>query len=306
MGVGACGMSIFDTLREQIPLERVIQANGHGKIRCVSPDHEDPRPSMHVYDEHVHCYGCGFHGDVIDLWAVIRGIGRPLEAALDLAREFNVKLPETSAEARQKSEERREKEREYLRLAQACHAALEQHDSVREWWEDRGFGSELREQFLLGANKDGTEAVIPFWSRGRVLFLVRRRLEGEPRYILPAAEHLPDGHKPLFIPALLKGEIFLTEGYIDALTVATSGKSAVAMGGTNLSDEQRAEMRRLLPDDAQLYILTDDDDSGSQAARSWGREFFPQAKVCEASYGEEVRTSPTPSPARGSRRPPST
>src|SRR3712207_2862678 len=100
MGGGGRGMSIFDTLREQISLERVIQPNGHCKVRCVSPNHEDLRPSMHVYDEHVHCYGCGFHGDVIDLWAVIRGIGHPLEAALDLAREFNVKLPETSAEAR--------------------------------------------------------------------------------------------------------------------------------------------------------------------------------------------------------------
>jgi len=280
-------MSIFDTLREQIPLERVIQADGHGKVRCISPEHEDPSPSMHVYDAHVHCFGCQFHGDVTDVWGATREIQHPIEAALDLAREFNVKLPEMSDEARQKSEEARQKEGKYLRLARACHAALEKHVSVREWWEDRGFGSELRERFLLGANKDGTEAVIPFWSRGRVLFLVRRRLEGEPKYILPAAEHLPDGHKPLFIPIPLKGEIILSEGYVDALTMATSGKSAVAVGGTNLSDDQRAEMRRLLPDDARLYILTDDDYSGSQAARSWGREFFPQAKVCEASYGAE-------------------
>src|SRR5215207_5765450 len=287
MGVGGCGMSIFDTLREQIPLERVIQADGHGKVRCISPEHEDPSPSMHVYDAHVHCFGCQFHGDVTDVWGATREIQHPIEAALDLAREFNVKLPEMSDEARQKSEEARQKEGKYLRLARACHAALEKLDSVREWWEDRGFGSELRERFLLGANKDGTEAVIPFWSRGRVLFLVRRRLEGEPKYILPAAEHLPDGHKPLFIPIPLKGEIILSEGYVDALTMATSGKSAVAVGGTNLSDDQRAEMRRLLPDDARLYILTDDDYSGSQAARSWGREFFPQAKVCEASYGAE-------------------
>jgi DNA primase len=282
-------MSIFDTLREQIPLERVIQANGHGKVRCIAPDHEDPRPSMHVYDDHVYCYGCGFCGDVTDVWGVIRGIGQPLEAALDLARELKVELPEMRPEARQKSEERREKERECLRLAQACHAALEQHHSVRDWWEDRGFGDELRRRFLLGSNRDGTEAVIPFWHRGRALFLIRRKLRGEPKYLLPPAEELPDGYKPLFVPNRLGHEVFLVEGYIDALAVAAAGRSAVALGGTHFSDEQRAEMNRLLPEGGCLYCLTDDDDSGAEAARSWGREFFPTAMICSASYGEGAK-----------------
>src|SRR5215212_10972968 len=98
-------------------------------------------------------------------------------------------------EACQKREERQEKEGEYLRLARACHAALEQHHSVREWWEGRGFGDELRRRFMLGSDRGGTEAVIPFWHRGRVLFLIRRKLRGEPKYVLPPAEELPDGYK---------------------------------------------------------------------------------------------------------------
>ena len=89
--------------------------------------------------------------------------------------------------------------------------------------------------------------MIPFWHRGRVHGLIRRKLEGEPRYILPSAEELPDGHKPLFIPGSLGREIFLVEGYIDALAVAATGKSAVAVGGTWISDEQSKELRRLLP-----------------------------------------------------------
>jgi DNA primase len=93
-------LSVFDTLREQVPIAHVLATNGGGKVQCVDPDHRDANPSMHLYGDHVHCYGCGFHGDVVDVWGVQKGIDRPIEAALDLAREFTVRLPEMSEEAR--------------------------------------------------------------------------------------------------------------------------------------------------------------------------------------------------------------
>jgi DNA primase len=195
-------MSVFGTLREQVPIEHVLATNGGGKVQCVDPDHQDANPSMHLYGDHVHCYGCGFHGDVVDVWGVQKGIDRPIEAALDLAREFNVRLPEMSEEARQKAQEHRQKQTDDLKLAQICHDALEKHSgvAVREWWEGRGFGGEVRERFLLGTNKDGTEAVIPFWHRGRVQGLIRRKLEGQPKYILPTAEDSPKGIGPSSFP----------------------------------------------------------------------------------------------------------
>jgi len=86
------------------------------------------------------------------------------------------------------------------------------------------------------------------------------------------------------IPAPLEGEIFLVEGYIDALVVAASGKSAIAVGGTNISEAQRAELRKIISSGAKIYILLDADESGAQAARAWGRKFFPHARVCPAYY----------------------
>jgi hypothetical protein len=41
-------VSIVEALREQIPLDRIIQVNGSGKAHCVAPDHIDANPSMHV------------------------------------------------------------------------------------------------------------------------------------------------------------------------------------------------------------------------------------------------------------------
>lgn len=42
------------------------------KITC--PFHEDSTPSLHVYDEHWYCYGCGAGGTIIDLGARLYGI----------------------------------------------------------------------------------------------------------------------------------------------------------------------------------------------------------------------------------------
>ena len=288
---------MFDFLRDQVGLDLIVFANGSGKARCVSPDHQDEDPSMHLYNDHAHCFACGFHGDVTDVWAAQRGIERPIEAALDLAREFNVRLPEFSEEGRRKAEEQRAKEEAQRFGAWASHEVLVgSHDgeppsapAVRKWWEERGFGSDLRERFLLGANRDGTEAVIPFWNRGRVVGLIRRKLEGEPKYILPNVEEFSQGYRPLFIPIPLGSDIFVVEGHIDALAVAASGRSAVAIGGTGVSKAQRKELRQIISSGANLYILPDADAPGAVAAREWGRSFFPHGRVCQAAYGEGAK-----------------
>jgi len=49
-----------------------------GKICC--PFHDDSTPSLHVYDDHFHCYGCGAHGDAIDWLMIVEGLDR--DAAL--------------------------------------------------------------------------------------------------------------------------------------------------------------------------------------------------------------------------------
>ena len=282
--------TIFDTLREEVPLDRVLEVNGHkSKVSCVA--HDDATPSMHLYDEHVYCFGCGFHGDVVDVWSAKRGIARPIEAAMDLAREFNIELPEASfgAEAHEKAEERRRKQVSNFQLAKICHNTLKKHPHVREWWEGRGFTPSLQERFLLGTNRDGTEAVIPFWNRSRVQGLIRRKLRGEPKYVLPKAQEFVDGYRPLFIPGPLKGDIFVVEGYVDALAVVVSGSSVIAVGGTDISEVQVKEFRRLLSKGAHAHALPDGDESGIVAARGWARRLYPRVLISEPDYGAEHR-----------------
>jgi DNA primase len=280
--------SIFDVLRDEVLLDRIVEKNGHRKAFCVAHDDTEP-PDMHLYDDHAHCFACGFHGDVVSVWGKQQGIERPFNAALDLAREFQVQLPELSEEGRQQAEARRAREEDLLALAKERLAQLDDHPEVREWWEGRGFGPELRERFLLGTTEDSEWATIPFWVRGgRIAGTIRRVIverKGGTKYKLPKAESFPDGHRPLFIPAPISGDTCLLEGYIDALTVAATGKSVVAVGGTGISEVQSAELRSLPA--GRLYILPDNDGGeGDQAARSWARMFYPKTRIAPPDYGD--------------------
>ena len=57
----------------------------HGFMRC--PFHADRTPSLKLYDNHFHCFGCGAHGDVIDLAAGLLGCSKS-EAARRLVADF--------------------------------------------------------------------------------------------------------------------------------------------------------------------------------------------------------------------------
>ena len=139
---------------------------------------------------------------------------------------------------------------------------------------------------MLGANKEGKAAVIPFWHRGRVQGLIHRKLDGEPKYLYPNVEDFPEGHRPLLIPGPVRAGAFLVEGVVDALAVVALGESAVAVGGTSISREQREALKRF-PE--PLYILPDADEEGQKAARNWLRDLYPKALLCPAEYGEEVK-----------------
>ena len=57
----------------------------HGFMRC--PFHADRTPSLKLYGDHFHCFGCGAHGDVIDLAAALLGCSKP-DAARWLEADF--------------------------------------------------------------------------------------------------------------------------------------------------------------------------------------------------------------------------
>lgn len=67
--VKAAMLSVAQKVFGELPRDR--------KVRC--PFHADKSPSLHVYDDGWHCYGCGEHGDAVDLVVRLEGI-QPGEA----------------------------------------------------------------------------------------------------------------------------------------------------------------------------------------------------------------------------------
>ncbi|MBA2618141.1 MAG: toprim domain-containing protein [Rubrobacter sp.] len=282
-------MRVFESLRDRVDLAEVagrhteLRPSGGASVgRCPHPDHDDENPSFYVYDARFFCYGCGWRGDVADLWAGVSSTKPGIGAALDLAREFGVELPDADPAAQRKADERRRKEAGYLEDAERGHGALTENPGVAGWWERRGFDESMRRRFLLGAHEG--HAVIPFWNRGRVEGFVTRRLRGEPKYVLQRAEEFVRGYKPLFAPGRGGGGAFLVEGYVDALALAALGYPAVAVRGTRISERQLEELRRL---PGPLHILPDADEPGAMAARDWVEKLYPKALLCPPNYEKE-------------------
>ena len=55
-------MSIFETVKAAVTPKQAAEAYGirvqrNGMCRC--PFHDDRTPSMKLYEDHYHCFGCG-------------------------------------------------------------------------------------------------------------------------------------------------------------------------------------------------------------------------------------------------------
>ena len=85
-------MTIFEAVKANVTPRMAAERYGlrvsrSGMVRCLF--HDDATPSMKLYDDHYHCFGCQATGDVIHLTARIFGI-TDQEAARKLAEDFGV------------------------------------------------------------------------------------------------------------------------------------------------------------------------------------------------------------------------
>ena len=129
-------MRLFDAVREEATAYDVAVNYGlrpnRAKMICC-PFHQDKHPSMKV-DRRYYCFGCGAHGDAIDLVASLYGIGMK-EAAIKIATDFHIfyddKLP-TSFELRNQ-EMKKSKVRKWAEdKRELCQRISKLHSYLRE------------------------------------------------------------------------------------------------------------------------------------------------------------------------------
>ena len=117
-------MNLFSDVKASINTQEAarqygLEINRYGKALC--PFHNDRHPSLYVADDHYYCYGCGEHGDVIDLTARLFDLSL-YEAAKKLAYDFGISQDKPRQDIRRKKNEaQRLKENErlcFLRLTE--------------------------------------------------------------------------------------------------------------------------------------------------------------------------------------------
>ena len=112
-------MTIFDAVKSKVTprmaAERYgLQVSRNGMVRCLF--HDDATPSMKLYDDHYHCFGCQATGDAIHLTAKLFGV-TDQEAANKLAEDFGVQSEKTSVLAKlSRFQEQAEQEKMCLRV----------------------------------------------------------------------------------------------------------------------------------------------------------------------------------------------
>lgn len=97
-------MTIFEVVKSMVTPRMAAEHFGldvsrNGMVCC--PFHDDRHPSMKLYEDHYHCFGCQANGDVIAFTSKLFGI-TPLEAAQKLAADFGIREDRPSVLAKLK------------------------------------------------------------------------------------------------------------------------------------------------------------------------------------------------------------
>jgi len=86
-------MTIFEQVKSELNMLDVAKFYGacvsHGI--CLCPFHNEKTPSMKIYENNFHCFGCGEHGDMINFTAKIFGISS-VEAVKRLNYDFGLHI----------------------------------------------------------------------------------------------------------------------------------------------------------------------------------------------------------------------
>lgn len=197
----------------------------------------------------------GEGGDLIDLWMVTRGL--TLTKVLDEACAYlGIERPKAFRESR----------RQYTRPAKP--RCTVPQNRVRDYLtQDRGIPFEILRRYQIG--EDGNKIIFPFILPDGELVLAKAReaiAGADPKPTAANCEPILFGWQA--VPGNAR-EVVLTEGEIDALTMAAFGFAAMSVpfggggkGKQNWIENEFDRMQRF----EKIYIATDMDKPGDEAA----------------------------------------
>jgi len=243
----------------------------------LCPFHEDrATPSLKVFSDHAHCFGCGEHWDVISWIEQRLGLGfgdavKWLQDRAGIIPKSNT-LPHSS---------------QYTPTTSIPLAVLEYWHSlatpdVREYYYGRCLTDDTINLYMLGY--DGTNFVIPIWEgkpRESLVYGVKFRC---PEGVSPKYFGLRGRSQPkLFNSFVLKDakEAVIVFGEFDAILAYQLGLAAVSP--TSGQNVWLVEWTRLFDDVETIFVLPD---RGERAAGYQLQSLFgSRGHLCEFSEG---------------------
>lgn len=226
----------------------------------------------------VHCYTCGYVGDLPTFISDLFGMGNPMDGFRWLVGQYNYS-----------SSQREELSFDFYRGADEkpvgmdtaqvdeYHTALMSNQRAKDYLRGRGIIPDVMEIFKLGYSREDDQVLFPVYSRsGEVLFYKGRSLRGKHFY------NSKDVDKTTAVYGLYQTlreeipedtEIWITESEIDALSLISRGVMAWALMGSDLSDIQAREILRTPY--RRFVIATDNDPAGRKGARMIKDKLIP-------------------------------
>jgi hypothetical protein len=287
----------FDAIRTANPIADFCQSRGmelrrdgpDGQFKCLCPFHVERTPSFTIYpDGHYYCYGCGGHGDVIDLMAKLEDMDIT-EAAKKLESGYVCDFqPVIPPEAVTPKEPYILTKADIKRMAGAAHRLAGDPDLIKTLAASR---PEWTEEAIRGAAFDGDlgyedncdyqgvsgPAILFGYTHGIKARWLAADREGRRvfRWICGGA------HGQCWRQSLLGNwhkTVYITEGESDALTLLSYGieeegdSLVMALAGAQMMPKPEAFKGR------NIVIVPDPDQSGELAAEKLAELLQPMAR----------------------------
>ena len=259
-----------------------------GNVSCPLPSHggADAHPSMHLYNNTntFYCFKCGAHGSPIDFVMQLKGYSNPQTAAEEICANFNISYQTKNIvdDAYVKYYSQMEM------LANDFNKILYYYECPdSEYFQRRGLSTDTVNRYKLGYcprdysfscdktflrsigmidyygnNVYADRYMIPIYdSNNHIVGFSGRSLDPDkPKYINTPTNVYFEKRKLLYNYNNAKKypEIYIVEGYMDALALIESGiENVVALMGTVLTEEHLTMLGN-----RQLILALDGDDTG--------------------------------------------
>lgn len=232
----------------------------------------------------VHCYTCGYTADLPQFIADLLGLGNALEGFKWLINRYNYSTNErddldlniyrgTEVKSSYMDEaEVKRFTRELLNSPEAC-----------EYLHKRKIANWMLEAYELGFDPEDKTVLFPVRDMsGKVIFYKGRSIAGKHFYnakdidkssLVFGLWELCNGHYSQGI-ATPEDEVWITESEIDALSLISQGKYAVAIMGSHISEEQCKELEK--SPFRRFVLALDNDAAGRKGCNQIKQELIPK------------------------------